>query len=488
MRSTYLFENAEEKEKKGLGIAIVTLLGKSGVASRRESRMIVYSDATVSGTIGGGEVERSVVRDALSAIKEGKSVRREYENRHGGQLEILIDVVSREKKAVIFGSGHVAKALLEVLTFLGFEIRVVDIIRDPSAFFTSSDADGNTALVFTDHANRDRFYAEAEKSLAFYIGALSSRVKAVSSDDRTYIPTGLDIGAERPEEVALSIAAEIMAALNKRRGISIKEERRRLIVVRGAGDLATAVIIRLKRAGYNVLSLETECPSVIRRTVSLAEAVYDKEAVVEGERAVLVSDISEIFHAFDDGLIPVIVDESGFSIGKLKPTVVVDAILAKRNLGTRIDDAPLTIALGPGFIAGVDVDVVIETKRGHSLGRIIKEGSAIANTGIPGLIEGYGKERVIHSPCDGVLRAERRIGDIVKRGEVIAFVGPSPVYASIDGMLRGLIREGYECKKGFKIADIDPRGEKAEYLSMSDKARAIAGAVLEVVDSYFASE
>ena len=244
MRSTYLFENAEEKEKKGLGIAIVTLLGKSGVASRRESRMIVYSDATVSGTIGGGEVERSVVRDALSAIKEGKSVRREYENRHGGQLEILIDVVSREKKAVIFGSGHVAKALLEVLTFLGFEIRVVDIIRDPSAFFTSSDADCNTALVFTDHANRDRFYAEAEKSLAFYIGALSSRGKAVPSDDRTYIPTGLDIGAERPEEVALSIAAEIMAALNKRRGISIKEERRRLIVVRGAGDLATAVIIQ----------------------------------------------------------------------------------------------------------------------------------------------------------------------------------------------------------------------------------------------------
>ena len=486
MKSTYLFEGAEEKEKKGLGCAIVTLLGKSGTASRKTSRMIVYSDGSFSGTIGGGNVEREIINDALSAIKEGVSIKKEYENGHGGVLEILIDVVSREKKAIIFGSGHVSKALEEVLSFLSFSVKIVDFTR-PGCIneFSPADADANTALIFTDHANRDRYFKAAEKSSAFYIGALSSRTKVIADDERTYIPSGLDIKAESPEEVAISIASEIMAVLNKKRGLSIKQELRRFIIVRGAGDLATAVIIRLKRAGYDVLALETEHPSVIRRTVSLAEAVYDNVAVVEGEKAVLIKDISEVFPTFDDGLIPVLIDENASTVEKLKPTVVVDAIIAKRNLGTKIDDAPLTIALGPGFEAGVDVDVVIETKRGHSLGRIITEGSAIPNTGKPGLIDGYADERVIHSPCDGVIRNISKIGTIVKKGDVIAFVGNSSVYATIDGMLRGLIRDGYECRKGLKIADIDPRGEKAEYLSMSDKARAISGAVLEVVDSYF---
>ena len=310
-------------------------------------------------------------------------------------------------------------------------------------------------------------------------------MKAVSTDERTFIPSGLDIGAESPEEVAVSIASEIVASLNKRRGISIKEERRRFIIVRGAGDLATAVIIRLKRAGYNVLALETGRPSVIRRTVSLAEAVYEGRAAVEGQEAVLIDSISSVFPSFDEGLIPILIDEKGDSIKVLRPTVVVDAIIAKRNLGTGIDDAPLTIALGPGFTAGVDVDVVIETKRGHALGRIIKSGSAIENTGVPGLIEGYGRERVIHSPSDGAIRNVRKIGDIVEKDEIIAYVGDVAVKAGIGGMLRGLIRDGYECTKGLKIADIDPRGERAEYRTMSDKARSISGAVLEVVDSFF---
>ena len=289
MKSTYLFDGAEKKEKEGLGIAIVTLLAKSGIASRSESRMIVYSDGTSSGTIGGGDVERLIIREASAAIKSGESVRKEYLNRHGGKLDILIDVVSREKKAIIFGSGHVSRALEEVLSFLHFDVSIVDSsLSDSKNGFSSSDADENTALIFTDHANRDRYYLEAKKSDAFYIGALSSRVKAVSTDERTFIPSGLDIGAESPEEVAVSIASEIVASLNKRRGISIKEERKRFIIVRGAGDLATAVIIRLKRAGYNVLALETGRPSVIRRTVSLAEAVYEGRAAVEGQEAVLI--------------------------------------------------------------------------------------------------------------------------------------------------------------------------------------------------------
>ena len=486
MRSTYLFDGAEQKEREGLGIAIVTLLKKSGIASRDVSRMIVYSDGSTSGTIGGGDVERTVVKDAMLAIKDGKSGRREYQNRHKGVLDIMIDVVSQEKKAIIFGSGHVSRALKEVLSFLHFHVLIVDsFLSGRRDDFSSSDADLNTAIIFTDHESRNMYYDEALKSDAFYIGALSSRVKPPMEGERIFSPSGLDIGAESPEEVAISIASEVLASLNKRRGISMKEERRRFIIVRGAGDLATAVIIRLKRAGYNVLALETERPSVIRRTVSLAEAVYDKEAVVEGEKAVLIDSIPEVFQSFDSGLIPILIDENGSSIEALKPTVVVDAIIAKRNLGTKIDDAPLTIALGPGFTAGCDVDVVIETKRGHSLARIIREGSAIENTGVPGIIEGYGKERVIHSPADGVIRNMRKIGDIVKKDDIIAYVGPTPVMASIDGMLRGLIRTGYECHKGLKIADIDPRGDKAEYTTMSDKARSISGSVLEVVDSFF---
>ena len=489
MKSTYLFENAEKKEIAGLGMAIVTVIESKGVTPRRSSRMIVYSDGTFFGTVGGGEAERSAVKDALSLIREGRSEIRSYDVHHGGMMSVMIDVVSREKKVYIFGSGHVATAMKEVFTFLKFSIHMVDAVWGVGEkSFKSEDADENTALIFTDHNNRNLFFSEAEKSRAFYIGSLSSRSKSAGYlDERTYMPAGLDIASDTPEEVAISIAAEVMAALNRKRGCSMKEERRRFIIVRGAGDLATAVIIRLKRAGYNVLALECATPSVIRRTVSLAEAVYDGETTVEGVKAILIDYAEMAFAAFDDGMIPVLIDEDASYIGLLKPTVVVDAIIAKKNLGTHISDAPLTIALGPGFTAPSDVDVVIETKRGHDLARIIREGSAYPNTGIPGEIEGISKDRVIHSPADGIIENKRVIGDIVEKGDVIAYVGECAVRASISGMLRGLIRDGYSCKKGLKIADIDPRGERADYLTISDKARNISGSVLEVVDQFFSS-
>ena len=256
-----------------------------------------------------------------------------------------------------------------------------------------------------------------------------------------------------------------------------------IVVVRGAGDLASGVILRLMRAGYKVVALETDKPTSIRRTVSFSEAVYDGRCRVEDVEGVLVKSESEAFDEIRKGNLPVMVDP--WMKSSFEPFCIIDAIIAKRNLGTGIDDAPLTIALGPGFTAGVDVDVVIETKRGHALGRIIKSGSAIENTGVPGLIEGYGRERVIHSPSDGAIRNVRKIGDVVEKDEIIAYVGDVAVKAGIGGMLRGLIRDGYECTKGLKIADIDPRGERAEYRTMSDKARSISGAVLEVVDSFF---
>lgn len=271
-----------------------------------------------------------------------------------------------------------------------------------------------------------------------------------------------------------------------------------LIVVRGAGDLATGTIHRLKKAGFRLLVLEAEHPAAIRRQVALSEAVYAGSARVEDVEAVRMDvDLAEKKNRKElleqemeriwkkDG-VPVLVDPAGLSIAALRPAVVVDAILAKKNLGTTKEMAPLVIALGPGFTAGEDVDVVIETKRGHSLGRVIRSGSAVPNTGIPGIIGGYGKERVMHAQAEGILRNAASIGDIVEARAVIAEIetenGTVPVEASLSGLLRGLIRDGYPVTKGFKIADIDPRKEELQNcFTISDKARCIAGSVLEVI-------
>lgn len=271
-----------------------------------------------------------------------------------------------------------------------------------------------------------------------------------------------------------------------------------LIVVRGAGDLATGTIHRLKKAGFRLLVLEAEHPAAIRRQVALSEAVYAGSVRVEDVEAVRMDvDLAEKKNRKElleqemeriwkkDG-VPVLVDPAGLSIAALRPAVVVDAILAKKNLGTTKEMAPLVIALGPGFTAGEDVDAVIETKRGHNLGRVIRSGSAVPNTGIPGIIGGYGKERVMHAQAEGILRNAASIGDIVEARAVIAEIetekGTVPVEASLSGLLRGLIRDGYPVTKGFKIADIDPRKEELQNcFTISDKARCIAGSVLEVI-------
>ena len=260
----------------------------------------------------------------------------------------------------------------------------------------------------------------------------------------------------------------------------------KLIVVRGGGDLATGVIHRLASAGFDVLVLEAEHPAAIRRQVSLSEAVYEGTATVEGLTARLISDVSEMEAVWAAGEVPLLVDPEAKCLEKLQPAALVDAIIAKYNVGTHRSMAPKTIALGPGFVAGEDVDVVIETSRGHKLGRVITEGAAKPNTGIPGIIGGYGKERVMHSPAEGVLRNVHAIGDIVEAGTEIAYIeteeGKVPVLATITGIIRGLIRDGYPVTVGFKIADIDPRREELENCWLiSDKARCIAGSVLEQV-------
>ena len=259
-----------------------------------------------------------------------------------------------------------------------------------------------------------------------------------------------------------------------------------LIIVRGGGNLATGTIHRLWAAGLRVLVLEIENPAAIRRQVALCEAVYTKTTGVEGLRAVRIDRYEEAEAVWQENSVPILIDPKGVSIGALKPAVGIDAILAKRNLGTRRDMAPLTIALGPGFTAGEDVDVVVETKRGHRLGRIIREGAAIPNTGIPGVIGGYGAERVIHAQAAGIFKNVRVIGDIVEAGDTLAEIWQEDgtkllVQTQITGILRGLLRDGYRVTEHFKVADVDPRKEElSNCFLISDKARCIAGSVLEL--------
>lgn len=260
-----------------------------------------------------------------------------------------------------------------------------------------------------------------------------------------------------------------------------------VVLVRGAGDLATGTILRLHNCGFRVLAVECARPSAIRRRAAFCEAVFDGAATVEGVTARLIDRIEQADTVWNAGEIPLIVDETASCAAACAPAVLVDAILAKRNLGTTRDMAPITIGLGPGFTAGGDVDAVVETMRGHRLGRVIYEGAALPNTGVPGSIAGFAAERVIHAPASGAMTFVRSpepvdIGSIVRKGQTIGFVGGVPVTATLDGVLRGLIREGYPVTEGLKIADIDPRAQEVQNCTtVSDKARAIAGGVLEAM-------
>ena len=254
------------------------------------------------------------------------------------------------------------------------------------------------------------------------------------------------------------------------------------VLVRGAGDLGTGVIVRLSKAGFLVVALETERPSVIRRTVSLAEAMYEGRTEVEGVRAVRVETPEAAMSALARGVVPILADPECGCLSEWKPAALVDAILAKRNLGTRIGMAPVVVALGPGFEAGRDAHAVVETNRGHDLGRVLTSGSAEPDTGIPGVIGGFGAERVLRSPIAGAIEPLCGIGDFRRKDEpVFAVSGKTRavVTCPFDGIVRGMIRPGYPAEAGLKVADVDPRCRREHCFSVSDKARAIGGGVLE---------
>jgi xanthine dehydrogenase accessory factor len=254
-----------------------------------------------------------------------------------------------------------------------------------------------------------------------------------------------------------------------------------IILVKGGGEMASGVAQRLVRAGFRVCITELPEPLAVRRRVSLCEAVFSGRTVVERLVSRRASGKEEIQRCWEEGEVPVVVDPQCAIRRILSPDVLVDAILAKNNTGTALSDAPLVIGLGPGFRAGTDVHVVIETNRGHHLGRVIEEGEAEPDTGIPGDIGGYTRERVLRAPAGGRFRGMKQIGDRIEKGEVVAEVEGVPLVATISGALRGILHDGVAAEPGMKVGDVDPRASRELCLAVSEKARAIAGAVLEAV-------
>ena len=254
-----------------------------------------------------------------------------------------------------------------------------------------------------------------------------------------------------------------------------------ITLIRGAGDLASGIALRLWRSGIGVVMTETARPTTIRRTVAFSQAVIDGQCSVEDVTARRAEDVQEARALLARGFLPVLVDPDCRCREELRPDALVDAILAKRNLGTAITDAPVVIGVGPGFTAGVDCHAVVETMRGHTLGRAIYDGSALPNTAVPGLIGGFAGERVLRAPADGVFTAARRIGDMVEAGDIAGFVADIPMRCTIGGVLRGLLEDGTETTKGMKAGDVDPQGDPAYCLTASDKALAVGGGVLEAI-------
>lgn len=507
------YKIACELEEKNIPFAWVTLCDYTGVVTRKTGRMLVKKNGTSYGTIGGGVLEHKAIEKAKKSLNNkqgGLFTLYNDDEVKSSSIIINIDVGESSSKVIIIGGGHVGRSVAEVASKAGFQLIVIDKREDiatPSSFPMASDiiindnistaikeidTNNSSILVLNHTLMNKKDYITALRSKAQYVGVMTSHrhmysfiedLKLTSEENlKLHIPIGLNTGGETPYQVALSIVSEVISFQNNNSPIK-RKNLYRPIIVRGAGDLATATILKLHRLGFKVIALEVEKPTVIRRTISFAQAMYDESFTVEGATAVKCdkNNLSSILKVLQDGNIAVVSDKEGSLIEKIKPLIVVDAILAKKNLGTRITDAPLVIALGPGFQVGKDCHFIVETKRGHFVGNVIREGMAIENTGIPGIIGGYGKERVIHSPVSGTWQAVKQIGDIVKKDDIIAKIDETLILATIDGKLRGSLKSGLKVPVGFKVADIDPRGEDADHLCVSDKGRNIAGGVLTII-------
>lgn len=256
------------------------------------------------------------------------------------------------------------------------------------------------------------------------------------------------------------------------------------ILIKGAGDLATGIGFRLFRAGYVVWMTDLSMPTSVRRSVSFSSAIYEGQISIESMKAVFAPNFDEALSIQKRHHIPILADPTAAIRESYRPEIIVDAIMAKENTGTKKEDAGLVIGVGPGFYAGKDCHLVVETKRGHYLGRVIRDGSAIPNTGIPGDIGGYTIERLIKADRDGEFDPQVKIGDFVEQGQIVALIAGVPVKANMSGLVRGILHKGIRVFKGMKAGDIDARCKAEHCHTISDKARAVGGGVLEAVCAY----
>lgn len=518
-----IFREAADLKEKNIPFALATIISAKGSTPRTSAKMIIIDSNTIRGTIGGGLAESYVIQEALKCLKSGQSKIVTYTLDNGtgttsiamncgGEMEIFIEVISARPDLIIIGGGHVGLSLAQLAEKVRFNITIVENRKE----FATVDRFSMASKIFTDESietaiaqvpiDKNSYIVIAtggvdEKALrcvinseAAYIGLLSSKRKSAviinnllteGIDEKklaaVYAPVGLDFKAETPEEIAFSILAEIIKVQKGAHAKHLKKRLDNLVIVRGGGDIASGTIARLFNSGYRIVVLEVEQPTVIRSKVSFAQAMFDGSITIDGITAIKVSTINEIQNVLADGMIPVVADPQGSLIKALHPSVVVDGILAKKNLGTTKDMAPVVIGLGPGFEAGYDVDAVIETNRGHNLGRVILQGKPEPNTGVPGVIGGHAAKRVVRSTAAGRVEPVKKIGDLVQEGDLLATIGTSEVRAQIPGVLRGMIHTGMEVPEGFKIGDVDARGNVANCFTISDKARAVGGGTLEAL-------
>lgn len=526
-----LFKRISELETESLiPFALCTVVETKGSSPRKSGRMLVFEGGEIEGTIGGGPAEWHVIKEAQKLMKLGQSRLLEVilDKNHpeglemtcGGQMKVHIETFLPKPKLFLIGAGHVNLALFNLAVNLDFELYIVDDREDTltrEAFKMAKEIiiaeDIETAVVkarpligkedFVVVATKDNDEAALKALLlhdCHYLGLIGSRRKChlikanlAKSEaellwlEQIHMPVGLDLGGQTPEEIAISVTAEILREKYNKSGKSLSEKLT-LVLIRGAGDLATGVAVRLFKSGFQVVMSEIEKPTCIRHEVAFASAVFKGRHAVEGVDALFCESLLEVSKALNTGKIPVFTKNEAL-LHRLKPQVFIEATIRKEAIDVDLSLAPLTLGLGPGFTAGVDVHGVVETNRGHYLGSVIWQGRAEADTATPGSIGGYTHERVIKAPESGVFVPIAKIGASLISDDVIGYLELGEddggrrlaVTTQISGVLRGILFEPMAVTKGFKIADVDPRAELSHCFTISDKARAIGGGVLEAI-------
>ncbi|MFB6224546.1 MAG: selenium-dependent molybdenum cofactor biosynthesis protein YqeB [Haloarcula sp.] len=520
-----LFERLDDLASRGEPATLLTIVRKDGSAPRDVGDRMIVTDSDEYGTIGGGTVEHLAVRDARSVLTgDSEPGVRTYELERGGntgmvcggEMDVFIDRVRGQARLYIAGGGHISIELAPLAEQLGYDVTVVD---DREEYADPEQFPDDTSVIHGDYGEAlgdlpmgsETSVAVATRSGTFdqdavaaaldgeagYVGLVASETKAEHVLDslaeegysrrdlsRVRTPVGLDLGGSGPAAVALSILSELTMDRHDATGErATRLNLNDLVVVRGGGDLGSGVVYRLHQAGFPVIVTEVERPTVVRRAVAFGAALYEDKVTVEGVTGQVATDLDEALELLADDTVPVLVDPDATVANELDVAVLVDAIMSKGKFdtGTRREDADVVVGMGPGFEAGEDVDAVVETNRGHELGRVFYEGTASTYDGEPGDRRGYTHERVQRAPTDGTWSPAVEIGDTVAAGDVVGRVGDQPVETEIDGIVRGLVHGDLDVESGAKLGDVDPRGDSVDPTKISDKALCLGGGVLEAV-------